>query len=109
MQLAQIEFNGLYSVLGPGFTRFGVPPSLGAIITVLIPYLFTLAGLLVLVFLLYGGLSLMLSQGDPKAVQAARDKITYALIGLVIVLTSFLIIQIVARFLKLQSIINIFG
>jgi hypothetical protein len=51
----------------------------------------------------------MLSRGDPKATAAARDKITYALIGFVIILTSFLIVQVVARVLNIQAIRNIFG
>ena len=108
MDLAQINFGSLYGELGSGW-RFGQNPSVGGIITALLPYLFTLAGLLVLVFLLYGGLSLMLSRGDPKATAAAHDKITYAIIGFVVILTSFLLIQIIGRFLNIEAIQNIFG
>lgn len=107
MELAQINFNALYGQI-PGWS-LGTSPTVGNIITRLLPYLFTLAGLMVLVFLLYGGLSLMLSRGDPKATASARDKITNALIGFVVILTSYLIIQILARVLNIQSIKNIFG
>lgn len=107
MELAQINFNALYGQI-PGWS-LGASPTAGSIITRLLPYLFTLAGLLVLVYLLYGGLSLMLSRGDPKATASARDKITNAIIGFVIIITSYLLVQIIARVLNIQSIKNIFG
>lgn len=91
----------------------GLKPELkdfGSIISALLPYLFTGAGLLLLLYLIYGGLSLMLSRGDPKAVQSAKAKITSAAIGFVIVFASYWIVQIVASILRLQSSVGkIFG
>ena len=81
---------------------------LGEIISGLLPYLFTGAGLLLLLYLIFGGLQLMTSRGDPKAVESAKGKITGALIGFLIVFASYWIVQITASILKLQPILDIF-
>ncbi len=82
--------------------------SLGDIISALLPYLFSAAGILLLLYLVYGGLQLMLSGGDPKAVQSARDKITGALIGFIIIFAAYWITQIIANMLGLKSILDTF-
>jgi len=82
--------------------------SLGEIISNLLPYFFAGAGLLLLLFLLYGGISLMLSRGDPKAVQSAKDKITGAVVGFMIVFFAYWIVQIAGTILGIPSIVDIF-
>lgn len=82
--------------------------NLGEIISGLLPYLFTGAGLLLLLYLIYGGLQLMLSRGDPKAVESAKGKITGALIGFIIVFAAYWLVQIIASILGLKNILDIF-
>jgi hypothetical protein len=82
--------------------------NVGDIISSLLPYLFAGAGLLLLLFLLYGGLSLMLSRGDPKAVEAAKGRITGAVIGFVIVFIAYWLVQIIGRILGIGEIVKIF-
>jgi hypothetical protein len=82
--------------------------TIGELVGALLPYIFAGAGLLLLLFLVIGGLSLMLSRGDPKAVQSAKDKITGALIGFIIVFASYWIVQIVGRILGIEEITNTF-
>lgn len=45
--------------------------------------------------LIYGGLRWIMSEGDEKAVSAARNQITNALIGLAIVFSAFAIIKLI--------------
>lgn len=49
-------------------------------------------GVVALFMILYSGIKLITSGGDPKQVQAARQIMTYAIIGAVVVLSSFAII-----------------
>jgi hypothetical protein len=70
---------------------------LGPLITVLISLVLFFAGLLFLAYLLIGGLSWITSGGDPKAVAAARSRITNAFIGLTIVVATYAIILIVEK------------
>jgi hypothetical protein len=59
-------------------------------------YLIGMAGLVALFFVVWGGMRMMLSGGNPKAVQDGKDTIRNALIGLVMVLLSYLVVGYVA-------------
>lgn len=86
----------------------GVPSDLGGLISKTLPYIFGVVGLLLLVYLVLGGLQLMMSRGDPKAVAAAQAKITSALIGFVIVLLSAGIVVMLGTILKVPTFSGIF-
>lgn len=73
-------------------TTFG---DTGAIISKLLPYLFTAAGLLLLVTLVLGGITLMTAAGDANKMKDGYGKITAGLIGFVIVFVSYFIAQII--------------
>jgi TRAP-type C4-dicarboxylate transport system permease small subunit len=79
--------------------------SLGDIIQHLLPFLFGLAAMLALLFLIWGGIKYMMAQGDPKQLDAAKNTITGAIIGLVVVLSVTLIFFIIKVLLN----INVFG
>jgi hypothetical protein len=89
---------------GPGMSRFKFAgKGLGEIVSALIPYFFTAAGILLLLYLLVGGIQLMLSGGDPKAMQDAKSKITNAFVGFLIVFTAYWLAQIVGNLLGLEQ------
>lgn len=79
------------------------------VISALLPYIYGLAGLAILLYAVYGGFQIMTSQGDPKQMAQGRDKITYAVVGFVVMAVSYLIVQLVGRVLDIQQIIDIFG
>ena len=49
-------------------------------------------GFVAVFFIVYAGFSFVTSGGDPKKVQGARETMTFAIIGLLIVLFSFSIL-----------------
>ncbi len=105
MKLAQdIHFGPLESVSAPKFAGRGI----GDIVNVLITYLFPIAGLLLLLYLLYGGYRYLLSGGNPKSLQEARSVITTALLGFVIVFVAFWLVQIIGIMLGLDVITSTF-
>ncbi|KKT67474.1 MAG: hypothetical protein UX25_C0022G0009 [Candidatus Woesebacteria bacterium GW2011_GWC2_45_9] len=106
MKLAQINFERVQNIGLPNF-RFK-DLFIGDVLTSFIPYLFVAAGVLLLLYLVYGGLGLMLSRGDPKGVQSAKDKITGALVGFIIVFVSYWLVQIVGKILGITAIQTIF-
>lgn len=55
-----------------------------------------LAAVLAVVFVLYGGIKLMTSQGEPGDTKEARDTITNALIGLVVAVSASAVISFIA-------------
>lgn len=82
---------------------------IGNIVSTLLPYLFSLAGLLLLLYLLFGGFQLMTSGGDPKKIQEAKGKLTNALVGFIIVFVAYWLVQIIASVLGLGKIGEIFN
>ena len=106
MKLTQvIDFPALEPTAAPKFSG----ANLGKIVSELVKYLFPLAGLLMLLYLLYGGYKYMLSRGDPKALADAKGTITNALLGFAIVFAAFWIVQIIGIVLGLNQITVIFG
>ena len=71
-------------------------------------YIFAFAGIMLLIYLLMGGLQLMFAGGDPKKVQAAWSKITNAVVGFVLVFTAYWLVQLLANTLNIQILKNIF-
>ena len=83
--------------------------NLGEIISSFLEILFPIVGLLLLLYLLYGGYQYMLSRGDPKSIEAAKGIITNALVGFVIVFVAFWMVQLLGRILGIPDIFNLFG
>ena len=64
--------------------------------------LFIVAIVLALVYLIQGGIQWMTSSGNKQLIDQARLRITYAIIGLVIVLLAFFLVNIVGGFFKIN-------
>ena len=76
---------------------------LGAIISALLPFLFVLAGLGIFGALIYSGFQLMTSGGDPKKTEQAKGCLTSAIIGGVIIFTSYWLIKIIQHLFGLEG------
>ena len=61
-----------------------------------------------MLYLLYGGFTLMTAAGNPKKVEAGKSIITNAIIGMVVVFIAFWIVQIVGAVFGLEGIQNTF-
>lgn len=84
----------------PGYGNIQTPggvPNIGIspIIQTGVTLLFVFAILLTLFFLIYGGIRWIVSGGNKEKLQQARQTLTYAIIGLIVVLLSFFIINVI--------------
>lgn len=70
-------------------------PDIGSVISELLKYIYPAAGLLLLVILIWGGITLMTAAGDQNKMKEGYGKITAGLIGFVIVFVSYFVAQIV--------------
>jgi ABC-type multidrug transport system fused ATPase/permease subunit len=68
----------------------------------LLPYIYVIAGLLLLLMLISGGIALMTSAGNPDKSKAGYGKITGALIGFIIVFVSYFIAKIAETILGVK-------
>jgi hypothetical protein len=69
-------------------------PDVGAIFSKLLPFIYVGAGLLLLVTLIMGGITLMTAAGDANKMKSGYGQLTAGLIGFIIIFVSFFIAQI---------------
>lgn len=79
-------FDKLCNITGGGFGKF-----VGNAVVALM----VLASLVALGYLIYGGVKWIMSEGDKTQVENARNTIIGAVIGLIVVFTSYLILSII--------------
>jgi len=66
----------------------------------------TVIGLAGFVMLIYGSFIYMTSGGQSKGAETARNTLTYAIVGLIVALSSFFILNIIASFTGVNTIMN---
>lgn len=71
-----------------------------------IGFLIPLGGMVLFVMLLIGGFYFITSSGDPRKVEGAKNTLTYAIGGVMVLAAAFLIIQIIANFVGVPAILN---
>ena len=69
---------------------------IGPLFENIIGALLSFAGAVALFFIIFSGFKYMTSGGDSKQLEGARKTLTYAIIGLVVILGSFFIINLVS-------------
>lgn len=92
---------------GKGFAK-----DIGKLINGLLTFVMVLAVLLVFLYLIMGGIEWITSGGDKQKTETARNKITAAVVGLVVLASSYAILLIVLNFLNfddLTQVINSIG
>lgn len=85
----------------PSNVRIG---DLGSLISALVGALLVVAALLAFFFLILGGIQWITSGGDKTGMEAARNKITHAIVGLVIVGAAWAIMMLIQSFLGISII-----
>lgn len=92
------------NTLAQGFNATTIPsyyPSLkyfnniGSLVNILVPTLMLVAAFGFLAMIFYAGFKLLSSAGDPEKITEARNIITYGVIGLLIMMVSFLVVKVV--------------
>lgn len=81
----------LGSNISTNYTSFSV------LVTIILKNGLTIAGVILLALILFGGVSYIMAAGeaDQKKLAAAQDTLTSALIGFLVIFTSYFIIQII--------------
>lgn len=80
--------------------------SLEGLFETVVKALVSLIGLTLFVVLLSGGFNYLFAGGDPKKMEKAKGTMSGAMLGIVIIVAAYLIIQLVAEFTGVDSILN---
>jgi len=81
--------------------------SVGSFVSLFLNGAFVLSGLILLFFFILGGIGMISSAGesDPQKAEQAKKTITSALIGFVIVFTSYWIVKLISSLLGIENLI----
>lgn len=82
--------------LSPTFMTF---QTFGDLVNVIIPNAYVLAGIISFLLLVFGGLGVIIAagSGDTKQLEKGKQTVTYAVLGLILVVTSYWIVQIIQK------------
>lgn len=96
----------------PGGTTVSGPVSkfatIGDVLNRAIPFVFAIAGIGLLVILLSAGFGFLTSAGDAKKLETAQQRLTYAVVGFLIIFTAYWLVQIAGRIFGLTEVQTIF-
>lgn len=91
---AQIDLSPTPIEPGTGFAT-----DIGSLLNAVLSFVMVIAALLVFLYLIWGGIEWITSGGDKGKTEGARNKITAAVVGLIVLAASFAILQLMLRFL----------
>jgi len=89
---AQIESTNIAP--GQGFAT-----NIGDVINAILSFVMVIAALLVFMYLIWGGMEWITSGGDKGKTESARNKITAAILGLIVLASSYAILLIILNFI----------
>lgn len=75
-----------------------VGKSFGGLATSIITILSSFAAIIAVFFIIIGGIKIVTASGDMKKIQAAQQTVVYAIIGLVVTILAFVILQVIQYF-----------
>ncbi len=94
--LAQLKLPGANdSQVTVNYPKGFVFQDLGSVISKAVPIIIGLAGLGLLLMLISAGYTFMTSAGDAKKMEQGKQRLTYAIVGFLIVFGAYWVVQIV--------------
>jgi len=69
--------------------------TIGDVVNNVVPFVMSIAGIVLFFILMWGGYDYLMSQGAPEKVKSANAKITAGVIGFVLLVLSFLITRVI--------------
>ena len=102
MVMADVEIE-------PISTGKGYATNFGTMFSSILNVVMLVAALLVFAYMIWGGVEWITSGGDKSKAESARNKLTSAIIGLVIIAASYAIITLVVQFLGFSDFNDVFN
>jgi len=90
----------VYSIQGglPGST------TISSLVTKAFPFIFALAGVGLLLMIIAAGFTLMTSAGDAKKMESGKNRLTFAIVGFLVIFTAFWIVQLLGTMFGVEPI-----
>ena len=94
-------------ITGPANTTFTNLSAISKLVSLFLNISFVLAGLILLFYFILGGIAMIGSAGknDPKAAEQAKQTVTSAVIGFVVVFASYWIVKLIGSLIGIPNLI----
>lgn len=92
----------------PDIMNMSLDMPLNELINSLYMFIVSISGIAAFTMMVWGGLNWLTSRGNPIKVSNAKEKLTSAFLGLIIILTSYLILKLINPDLLTLSELNLF-
>jgi len=106
--LAQEAPEGIYNPVLPNTWGTEGSELLASLIGRFLNFAFMLGGLILLIMIIISGIQWMLAGGDKEAISSARGRLTSAIIGFLILASSYAIISLIGHILNLDFLKNLY-
>lgn len=90
-------------------TGKGYATNFGTMFSSILNVVMLIAALLVFAFMIWGGIEWITSGGEKSKAESARNKLTAAIIGLVIIAASYAVVTLVVQFLGFSDFNDVFN
>ncbi len=87
----------LNPIKSPTLSKFSDTGLVGTLVSTIIPVALGIGGMLTVIFIIISGIQFVTSGGDPKGAAAAKDRLVYAIIGFIILILAYAILQIIDK------------
>lgn len=99
MELIKLFGAGIKDQVTGGINKVnpggGTPTDLNKMVQSVLNWVFGIIGIVAVIMIIMGGFNMMISSGDPGKVKKGKDTILYGIIGLVIAILAFAIVNFV--------------
>lgn len=82
--------------------------TIGSILNKAVPFVFGFAGLGLLLMILSAGFALLTSAGDAKKLEAGKQRLTYAIVGFLVIFTAYWAVQLAGTIFGVAEIQSVF-
>ena len=89
-------------------TLFGEKITIGSILSSALPFIFIFAGIGLFLMILAAGFNFLTSAGDAKKLDQGKQRLTYAVVGFIVIFSAFWLVQIFGAMFGLETITNSF-
>ncbi len=89
-------------------TGKGYATNFGTMFSSMLNVVMLIAALLVFAYMIWGGIEWITSGGDKSKAESARNKLTAAIIGLVIIAASYAVVTLIVQFLGFSDFNDVF-
>ncbi|PIY80944.1 MAG: hypothetical protein COY80_00030 [Candidatus Pacebacteria bacterium CG_4_10_14_0_8_um_filter_42_14] len=87
----------------------GYAANIGTLISSILSFVMLIAALMILIYMIWGGIQWVTSGGDSGKTEEARNKITAAVVGLIILAAAWAVFLIVVNFLGFSGYTDLFS